>query len=177
MSAPERVLADEATLNAVVGAVEARYRALILLLRHTGIRWAEATALRRRRCFVEQGCIEVAEKAVMTPVGIRFRPLGRDYGWVSLGGELRVALTEHLGCFVARERSALVFTDEAGDPLTRASFEESVWNPALESLGIPTEGLGVESLQALRLWECMHEATAQRQELRAASLRGGGAGA
>ena len=50
---PGRIaLANEETVEAVARAVPARFYALVLLLRFTGLRWEEAVALRRRRCFV-----------------------------------------------------------------------------------------------------------------------------
>ena len=51
---PGRVLlADEETVEAIAYAIDPRFRALVLLLRYTALRWNEAVALRRRRCFVE----------------------------------------------------------------------------------------------------------------------------
>ena len=47
---PGRVLlADEETVEAIACAIDPRFRALVLLLRYTALRWNEAVALRRRR--------------------------------------------------------------------------------------------------------------------------------
>src|SRR5438477_11883211 len=91
---PGRIaLASEETVEALARAVPARFYALVLLLRFTGLRWDEATALRRRRCFVLEGSIEVAERAVVTGSGVKFRFVSaRDYGWVSVRDGLRDAL-------------------------------------------------------------------------------------
>src|SRR2546422_9854380 len=138
---PGRILpAGEGRVEALAGAVDPRYRALVLLLRHTGIRWPEAVALRRRHCFLEQGSLEVAERGVEVGGEVRFRRLSpREYGWASVRDGVREALSEHLDRYVGDGRSALVFTDEAGVPLLRRRFEEGVWFPALRALGLPTE--------------------------------------
>jgi hypothetical protein len=168
---PGRIaLADENTVEAVARAVPARFYALVLLLRFTGLTWEQATALRRRHCYVLEGSIEVAERAVLTASGIKFRFLSaREYGWVALRGDVRDALAVHLACFVPNHRTALVFTDEAGDPVVRKAFEHDVWQPALEAVGLPHEDHGIETLGTARLWEWMHETTGQRASLRAGS--------
>jgi hypothetical protein len=173
---PGRItLANEDTVEAVARAVPARFYALVLLLRFTGLRWDEATALRRRRCYVVEGSIEVAERAVVTASGVKFRSLSaRDYGWVSVRDGLRDALAVHLACFVPKGRNSLVFSTEAGEPLVRRSFEADVWRPALAAVGLPGEGVGIEVLGTARLWEWMHQATAQRASLRAGSSSEGG---
>ena len=168
---PGRIaLASEETVEALGRAVPARFYALVLLLRFTGLRWDEAVALRRRRCFVVEGSIEVAERAVVTASGVKFRFLSaRDYAWVSVRDGLKDALAVHLACFVRKQRNALVFTDEGGEPLVRRTFEADVWLPALAKVGLPEEDHGIDTLGTARLWEWMHETTAQRASLRAGS--------
>jgi hypothetical protein len=168
---PGRIaLAEEDTVEALARAVPPRFYVLVLLLRFTGLRWDEAVALRRRRCYALEGCIEVAERAVVTASGVRFRPLTtRDYGWVSVRDGLKDALAAHLACFVPRHRNALVFCDESGAPLVRRAFEHDVWRPALAAVGLPEEDHRIEALGTARLWEWMQEATAQRASLRAGS--------
>ena len=168
---PGRIaLANEETVEAVARAVPARFYALVLLLRFTGLRWEEATALRRRRCFVTEGSIEVGERAVVTASGVKFRFLSaRDYGWVAVRGDVRDALAVHLACFVRKHRNALVFSTEVGEPLVRRAFEADVWVPALAAVGLPEEDHGIDTLGTARLWEWMHETTAQRATLRARS--------
>jgi hypothetical protein len=173
---PGRIaLADEDTVEALARAVPARFYALVLLLRYTGLRWDEAVALRRRRCYVLEGSIEVAERAVVTASGVKFRPLTRDYGWVSVRDGLKDALAAHLACFVPKDRNALVFSEESGAPLVRRAFEQDVWRPALAAVGLLEADHRIEALGTARLWEWMHEATAQRASLRGGSDKRGGA--
>ena len=176
---PGRILlASGDIVAALADAVDPRYRALVLLLRYSGLRWGEAVALRRRRCFVAEGSIEVAEVGVEGGGAVKFRLLGpKEYGWVSVRNSVRDALAEHLARFVGEARSSLVFTDESGRALMVGRFEREVWRPALRAVGLPVEDTGVDTLGTAQLWEAVHEATAQRAELRAGGLRGGGAGA
>ena len=104
------------------------------------------------------------------------RPLGplldRDFSShdpSALKGDVRDALAVHLACFVRKHRNALVFTDEGGEPLVRRAFEADVWRPALAAVGLAEEDHGIDTLGTARLWEWMHEATAQRASLRAGS--------
>ena len=125
---PGRVLlADEETVEAIACAIDPRFRALVLLLRYTALRWNEAVALRRRRCFVREGSIEVAEQVVETRSGPRFRSLHRDCGWVSVRDRVKEALAEHLARYVAERPEAVVFTDALGGPLLPPG---SRWPPA-----------------------------------------------
>src|SRR4030081_4134339 len=115
-------LADGASGGGIACAIDPRFRALVLLLRYTALRWNEAVALRRRRCFVREGSIEVAEQVVETRSGPRFRSLSRDCGWVSVRDGVKEALAEHLARHAAEERDAVVFRyNRGGRRLTRPS--------------------------------------------------------
>src|SRR5438445_12982637 len=113
---PGRILlAAEDTVAALADAIDPRYRALVLLLRHTGLRWGEAVALRRRRCFVAEGSIEVAEVGVEGGGAVKFRSLGpKEYGWASVRDGVRDRRAGHLARSVGEARSSLVFPDESG---------------------------------------------------------------
>jgi hypothetical protein len=174
---PGRILlADEATVEALAAAIDPRYRALILLLRYTALQWNEAVALRRRRCFVREGSIEVAEQIVETRSGPRFRSLPRICGWVSVRDGVRDALAEHLARYVEDRPNAVVFTDNRGGPLVRRYFEEAEWSPALRALGL-ADDIRIHALGTARLWLDVQEATAFRAHHSAGWKRGGGVGA
>ena len=177
---PGRVLlADEGTVEAIACAIDPRFRALVLLLRYTALRWNEAAALRRRRCYVAEGSIEVVEQVVETRSGPRFRSLARDCGWVSVRDGVKEALAEHLARYVAERPNAVVFTDSLGGPLVRRSFEEAEWFPALRALGLPSEAddMGVDTLGTARLWLDIKQAGALRAHYSSGWRRGGGIGA
>ena len=171
---PGRVLlADEETVEAIACAIDPRFRALVLLLRYTALRWNEAAALRRRRCFVREGSIEVAEQVVETRSGPRFRSLARDCGWVSVRDRVKEALAEHLARYVDDRPNAVVFTDSLGGPLVRRQFEEAEWLPALRAVGLPTEEMGIDMLGTARLWLDIKQAGALRASY-SEGWRGGG---
>src|SRR4030081_3354615 len=172
-------LADGASGGGIACAIDPRFRALVLLLRYTALRWNEAAALRRRRCFVREGSIEVAEQVVETRSGPRFRSLFRDCGWVSIRDGVKEALAEHLARYVAERPNAVVFTDSLGGPLVRRSFEEAEWFPALQALGLPAEeqDMGVNTLGSARLWLEIKQAGALRAHYSERWQRGGGIGA
>ena len=177
---PGRILlADESTVEAIACAIDPRYRALVLLLRYTALRWNEAVALRRRRCFVREGSIEVAEQVIETRSGPRFRSLSRECGWVSVRDGVKDALAEHLARYVAERPNAVVFTDSLGGPLVRRQFEEAEWFPALRGLGLPSEAddMGVDTLGTARLWLDIKQAGALRASYSEGWKRGGGIGA
>ena len=174
---PGRVLlADEETVEAIACAIDPRFRALVLLLRYTALRWNEAVALRRRRCFVREGSVEVAEQVVETRSGPRFRSLRRDCGWVSVRDRVKEALAEHLARYVAERPNAVVFTDSLGGPLVRRQFEEAEWLPALRAVGLPTEEMGIDTAGTARLWLDIKQAAALRASYSEGWRRGGGIG-
>jgi hypothetical protein len=175
---PGRVLlADDETVEAIACAIDPRFRALVLLLRYTALRWNEAVALRRRRCFVREGSIEVAEQVIETRSGPRFRSLSRDCGWVSVRDGVKDALAEHLARYVAERPEAVVFTDRLGGPLVRDQFEEAEWFPALRAVGLPCDDMGIDTLGSARLWLDIKQAAALRASYSDGWRRGGGIGA
>jgi hypothetical protein len=175
---PGRVLlADEETVESIACAIDPRYRALVLLLRYTALRWNEAVALRRRRCYVAEGSIEVVEQVIETRSGPRFRSLSRECGWVSVRDGVKEALAEHLARYVAERPNAVVFTDHLGGPLVRRQFEEAEWLPALRAVGLPTEEMGVDTLGSARLWLDIKQASALRARYSLGWQRGGEIGA
>ena len=171
------LLADESTVEAIACAIDPRFRALVLLLRHTALRWNEAVALRRRWCHVHEGSIEVVEQVVETRSGPRFRSLRRDCGWVSVREGVKEALAEHLARYVGERPNAVVFTDHLGRPLVRDQFEEAEWFRALRAVGLPTEEMGIDTLGTARLWLDIKQAGALRASYSEGWRRGGGIGA
>src|SRR5579864_2746827 len=159
-----RLLIDEDAVVSLAAAIDPRFKALVLLLRHSGLRWCEAIAVRRRSCFVAEGSIEVAEEAREDHSGIRFRRL-RTEGWVSVWDADKEALAEHLARYVGEYRGALVFSDHDGAPLRSSWFHHVAWLPALEAAGLPSD-LGVADLQAARLRSWQIEAGASLARLR-----------
>ena len=145
-------------VRALADATPQRYRTLILLLAYGGLRWGEAVALRRGRCNLPGGRVEVREAVSETGAGL-------FYGATKTGEERSVAipaflcdlLAEHLDAVAADDSDALVFTPddsdalvftpddphalvfttESGTPLLNNNFRSRVWRPALMRAGLP----------------------------------------
>ena len=64
---------------------------------------------------------------------------------------LRDALNEHLVTFGCPESDGLVFTVPSGSPLRNSNFAGSIWHPAIEATGLPSN---------LRIHDLRHTAVA-----------------
>ena len=118
-------------------ALPARYRPLINVLAFGGLRWGEASALRRRRCDLDAGLLIVAES------------LGDVNGRVIFGDtktyrvrktRIPAFLVDELRAHMETVKSApdaLLFTAPMGGPLRIANFRKRVWWPALDTAGLP----------------------------------------
>jgi hypothetical protein len=128
-----------------------QYRALVLMPFCSGLSFSEATALRRKHCDAKGGFVEVVDVAVETAGGVIFKAKKRGYAALAgIEAPADQALAKHLAAMADRSRQALVFTDEAGQPLRRGWFDEQVWRPALAAVGLDA-GLAFEDLALARL--------------------------
>jgi len=129
-----------AQVQALVDAVEDRWRALILLAAWTGLRIGELSALRREHLGLETGTVSV-KSAVVDVIG-----QGRSYGPPkSAAGRRSVAipphiigdLEHHLAMYAQPGAHGLVFVGPQGGPIRRNNFAARVWAPAAEAAGLP----------------------------------------
>ena len=136
----ERPMFTLAQVQALVDAVEDRWRALILLAAWTGLRIGELSALRREHLDLETGTVSV-KAAVVDVIG-----QGRSYGPPkSAAGRRTVAipphiigdLEHHLAMYAQPGAHGLVFVGPKGAPLRRNNFASRVWAPAAEAAGLP----------------------------------------
>jgi integrase len=118
--------------------VPERYEALIFLLAYGGLRWGEATALRRGRFNVLRGRVEVME-AVSEVNGVLHFGSTKTHQVrsVALPSFLRDLLAQHLNRFVDDDVDALVFTTKNSTNLRIGNFRRRVWWPALDAAGLP----------------------------------------
>lgn len=122
------------------------YATLIDVLAYGGLRWGEAAALRRRRCDLLRGRLEVAESLAEVGAQLHFGPTKTHQArTVALPRFLRDMLAEHFEC-VPADPEALVFTAPAGGPLRLTNFRRRVWVPALRAVGLP-EGVRIHDLR------------------------------
>lgn len=128
----------EAT-DALLSALPERYRLLALLMRYAGLRFGEASGLRRRACDPARRHIRIEAVGDGYP-GDAFQIIPRQFRRTySVDDEVGGALAEHLARYVARGRKAFVFTDAQGKRLRRRDFEAQVWAPAVADARFPKE--------------------------------------
>jgi integrase len=117
--------------------VPAPYRPLIHVLAYGGLRWGEATALRRRRCDLSGGRLIVAES--LADVNGR-AVFGETKTYRVRKTWIPVFLVEELRAHLETmdpAPDALLFTAPKGGPLRTANFRQRVWWPALDAAGLP----------------------------------------
>ena len=109
------------------------YRTLIYVLAYGGVRWGEAAAIRRRRCDLLRGRIEVSESLAEVGAALHFGPTKTHQArTMTLPQFLRTMLNRHLQG-VPADPGALVFTAPGGGPLRLTNFRRRVWVPALRA--------------------------------------------
>lgn len=128
--------ADE--VGRLVDAIAEPYGVLVQVLAFGGLRWGEVAALRRKRCDLLRGRIEVADSVSEVSGGLHYGET-KTYQrrWVRLPRFLRDALEAHLAANVARHPDALVFTASNGAPLRHSNFIRGVWCTALRRSDLP----------------------------------------
>ena len=137
--AAERALPTVAQVFQLADAVDARYRALVLVAAFSGLRRGELFGLRRehvevesRSLLVEQQRQQLADGAHI--VGPPKSEAGRRV--VALPKEAFEPLVEHLARFVDPEQWAWVFTGDKGGPLREAVWQQE-WVRARRIVGLP----------------------------------------
>jgi integrase len=122
----ERPIATVPEVYALAGAVEARYRSMVLLAVFAGLRLGELLSLRRRHIDVENESVRVEEQAQELRAGTRIiGPPKSEAGkrTVALPPQLVPELEAHIERWTTDDPDDLLFTDEDGEPLTRR-----LWN-------------------------------------------------
>jgi len=134
----ERRFLTAAQVVELAESIPARYRAFVYVVAYGGLRFSEAVALRRRRCDLLHGRLEIAEGAVDVNGELVWgTPKTHQIGSVSLPRFVVKVLEEHLDRFVEPDQDALVFTADEGGPLRNGNFHARVWKPVLTTTNIP----------------------------------------
>lgn len=135
-----------AEVEGLAEAVDPRYRVLVLTLAYCGLRWGEAAALRRGRCQLLRGRLEVVESLAEVSGELYFGPTKtHTRREVAVPAFLVDELARHLADNVDDDPDALVFTSPDGHPL-RSNWRVRFWHPALEAAGLP-DGLRIHDLR------------------------------
>jgi len=133
---PSRAL-TVAEVQALAGKVPARYRALVLTLAFGGLRFGEATALRRRDVSADGVTVAVTRSVKRVGGGWLVGPPKTEAGvrTVALPAFVAVALAAHLDEHVGAEPTALVFGTSSGNFLAGSNFN-STFRRAVDACGL-----------------------------------------
>jgi integrase len=123
------------------------YGVLTYTLAYVGLRWGEATALRRRRCDLLRSRVEIAESLAEVNGILHFGPT-KTYASrsVVVPRFLAEMLARHLAENVSQDPDALVFASVDGTPLRHHTFHKRWWTPAVKSAHV-VEGLRIHDLR------------------------------
>ncbi len=127
-----------AEVQALADAVPIRYRTLVLVLASGGLRFGEATALRRADVLDDGARLQV-ERSVRYlnkrwVVGDPKTDAGRRT--VALPGAVAQALSRHLDEFVPAGEDAIVFGTVTGNYLARSNWNQT-FRRAADAIGLP----------------------------------------
>jgi integrase len=136
---PERPLLTIAQVYALADAIDARYRALVLLGTFGSLRWGELAAL--RRCDIDLTNLTIRVERQLTETrsgGLAFGPPKSKAGrrTVSFPGIIVPELREHLAAYVGQDDDALIFTSPTGTPMRHSNFYRRFWLKALAKEGL-----------------------------------------
>jgi integrase len=146
----------------LAGAIDKRYRALVLLGAYGGLRAGEMFGLRRGRVDLLRGNVDVAEIAVEVRGHFFYGPPKTRAGrrTVPLPRSVVDVLTTH--CAELVEPGALVFPAPQGGTIRASMFRRRIWTPACIAAGLGqlTKVEGKEHYEGLRLHDLRHSAVA-----------------
>jgi integrase len=125
-------------VEALADAFDPRYRALVHLGAYAGLRFGEASALRRTHLRLLERRIEISEGAAEVNGRLHVGPLKTKASRrvVTIPAFLADELGNHLSPARAGDGSDLVFPAPAGGYLRRTSFGHRFWAPAVARGGL-----------------------------------------
>jgi len=125
-------------VDRLAGAIESRYRALILVSAYGGLRIGEMAGLRRGRIDVLRARVDVVETCVEVGGLLHFGQPKTKAGRrsVTLPRSVASVLDDHLATFTDANPDALVFSAPEGGPLRLATWCRRFWAPAVDSAGL-----------------------------------------
>lgn len=124
-------------VRALAGAVDGRYRAMVLLAGFGGLRWGEVAGLEAQHINLTDGTVKVRQQLTQVDGGAPTvsepkTKAGRRV--VYLHPEVIDALRVHLATY---DTARFVFTSPSGEPLRGSNFRRRVWLPATKKVGCP----------------------------------------
>jgi integrase len=145
-ASPERPTATLDEVFALAGAIEPRFRALVLLATFTGIRWGEAIALRRRHVDLSRRTLRVEASVSEVNGALVVGPPKTAAGvrTIAIPGAIIDDLRTHLAKYAEPGAEGRVFTGAKGATIRRGNWA-TIWKRACVAAGI--EGLHFHDLR------------------------------
>ncbi|MEU7862102.1 tyrosine-type recombinase/integrase [Nonomuraea sp. NPDC049141] len=131
---PERPVLTMKQVFTLAGAIEPRFRMLILLATFASLRWGELAALQRKNLDLEAGTIRIAGTTTELKDGsVTIGPPKSEAGkrLVSIPATLLPDLRAHMETYAEKGEHGHVFVGPKGAKLRRANFTR-VWTAALK---------------------------------------------
>jgi integrase len=127
--------------------MDERYRTLVHVLAYGGLRWGETAALRRGRCQLLRGRLEIRESLAEVDGQLHFGTTKTHaIREVALPPFLVDALARHLATAVDEGSNAFVFTAPGSGPMRHGNFTRRFWRPAVDAAPVPS-GLRIHDLR------------------------------
>lgn len=136
---PERPVATIEQVYQLAGAIDPRFRAMVLLATFCGLRLGELLALRRDRIDLKQCRVVVVEQVVELADGTRSIGAPKTEASrrvVALPPHLIDEVQAHLDRWVGPAEDSLIFTDTDGGLVRRSNFRQRAWYTATAKLGL-----------------------------------------
>jgi integrase len=143
-----------AEIAQLADAIDARYRALVLVASYCGLRIGELAGLRRAQVDLEAHTIRVIENAVEVHGHlVRGAPktkAGRRT--VPVAPTIATVLENHMGTYTPPEPQAPVFAGAGGGILRAAAWRSRFWTPATRAAGLAPLRVHDMRHTAVALW-------------------------
>ncbi|HUQ63996.1 MAG TPA: site-specific integrase, partial [Acidimicrobiales bacterium] len=124
-------------IDRLLDALRPPWDLLIMTMIYGGLRYGEASSLRRSSCDLARSHLLIDESMCEVNGVIVFGPTkDHQHRYVSLPGFVRDRLATHLETEVGPEPDALLFTVPSGKPARYSNFRRSVWLPATRAAGL-----------------------------------------
>ena len=134
---------------ALIEAVPAHYRALVVLGAGSGLRQGRSARLTLEHVDFLRRRLDVAQQLLLLPkLAPELAPpkTNASYRTVPLPDVVIDELAVHLAKYPATNDLGLIFTNDGGAPIDRTRFSADVWRPAVERAGVP-KGVGFHALR------------------------------
>lgn len=126
-------------VNALVHALPAHYRPLIVFMVGTGTRWSEATAVQARHVDLTNGTVRVEQAWKVVKGGRVLGPPKSSKSRRTVNAAVSALL---VAAPLLGRPNDFVFTTRQGRPIAYSNFYDRVWRPACKRAGLdPSPGL------------------------------------